>query len=65
MAIAEIVQENPNLVVISDEVYKFSIYNPLEYGDSTALGHYHFARLPGQIFLQRFSFPVLRCHLCM
>lgn len=45
--IAEIVKRFPNLIVISDEVYKFSIYNPIEVGDSTAFGHYHFARLPG------------------
>lgn len=34
-------------LVISDEVYKFSVYNPMEPGDSTSIGHYHFARLPG------------------
>ena len=47
-AIAEIVRANPNIIVISDEVYKYSIYDPLEKGDSFALGHYHFARLPGR-----------------
>ena len=46
-AIAEIVRANPNIIVISDEVYKYSIYDPLEKGDSFAQGHYHFARLPG------------------
>ena len=46
-AIADIVRAYPNLIVISDEVYKFSVYNPLEHGDSTSIGHYHFARLPG------------------
>ena len=46
--IAEIVRENPNLTVVSDEVYKFTIYNPIEPGDETAVGHYHFARFPGQ-----------------
>ena len=45
-AIAEIVRENPNLIVISDKVYKFSVYNPLEPGDSSSVGHYHFSRLP-------------------
>ena len=45
--IADIVREYPRLVVLSDEVYKFSIYDPLEEGDSFAKGHYHFARLPG------------------
>jgi bifunctional pyridoxal-dependent enzyme with beta-cystathionase and maltose regulon repressor activities len=49
-AIAEIVRAHPNLIVISDEVYKFSVYNPLELGDSTSTGHYHFARLPGKLF---------------
>ena len=44
--IAQIVRENPNLIVISDEVYKFSVYNPLEPGDSSSVGHYHFSRLP-------------------
>lgn len=46
-AIAEIVRAHPKLIVISDEVYKFSVYNPMEHGDSTSIGHYHFARLPG------------------
>lgn len=46
-AIAEVVEKYPNLVVVSDEVYKFSIYDAAEAGDSTARGHYHFARLPG------------------
>ena len=30
--IAEIVRNNPQITVISDEVYKFSIYDPLEAG---------------------------------
>ena len=46
-AIAKVVEKYPDLVVVSDEVYKFSIYDALEVGDSTARGHYHFARLPG------------------
>ena len=46
-AIASIVREFPNIVVVSDEVYKFSVYDAKEAGDSTAVGHYHFARLPG------------------
>ncbi len=45
--IAEVVKKHPNLVVVSDEVYKYSVYDALEPGDSTAQGHYHFARLPG------------------
>ena len=45
--IAKVVEKYPDLVVVSDEVYKFSIYDATETGDSTARGHYHFARLPG------------------
>jgi len=45
-AVAQIVRENPNVIVLSDEVYKFSVYNPMEEGDETSKGHYHFARLP-------------------
>lgn len=45
-AIAEIVAPFPDLVVVSDEVYKYTVYNPLERGDEFSLGHYHFARLP-------------------
>ena len=45
--IAEVVKKYPNLVVLSDEVYKYSVYDAIEPGDSTAQGHYHFARLPG------------------
>lgn len=47
LQIAEIVRENPQITVISDEVYKFSVYDPLESGDSFAQGHFHFARLDG------------------
>jgi hypothetical protein len=46
--IANLVAEYPNLVVVSDEVYKFSVYDPFEEGDSFARGHYHFARLPSK-----------------
>jgi kynurenine--oxoglutarate transaminase/cysteine-S-conjugate beta-lyase/glutamine--phenylpyruvate transaminase len=45
-AIAQIVRDNPNIIVLSDEVYKFTVYNPKEEGDLTSKGHYHFARLP-------------------
>ena len=45
--IANIVKKYPNLIVLSDEVYKYSVYDAFEPGDSTATGHYHFARLPG------------------
>ena len=45
--IAAIVRRHPHLVVISDEVYKYTIYDPSEVGDSTAVGHHHFAALPG------------------
>ena len=46
-AVADIVRRHPQLVVLSDEVYKFSVYDALEDGDPTSRGHYHFARLPG------------------
>lgn len=46
-AIAEIVRQYPNLVVISDEVYKYTVHSPFEEGDKYSVGHYHFARLPG------------------
>lgn len=46
--IATIVKKNPNVIVIADEVYKHAIYDPLEPGDGTVVGHYHFARLPGK-----------------
>eukprot|EP01041_Mallomonas_annulata_P005081 gene5081-10170_t len=45
-AIADLVRSHPNIIVISDEVYKYSIYDPKEIGDPTVQGHYHFARLP-------------------
>jgi aspartate/methionine/tyrosine aminotransferase len=47
--IAAIVREHPQLVVISDEVYKYTIYDAVEPGDGAGspVGHYHFARLPG------------------
>lgn len=49
-AIAEVVRENPQLIVISDEVYKYTIYDAQETGDGTGspVGHHHFARLPGE-----------------
>ena len=48
-AIAEVVRENPGVTVISDEVYKYTIYAPKEPGDGlgSPTGHYHFSRLPG------------------
>lgn len=46
-AVAEVVRRHPRLVVLSDEVYKFSVYDAREPGDPTSEGHYHFARLPG------------------
>eukprot|EP00981_Chlorochromonas_danica_P008594 scaffold2237_cov175-Ochromonas_danica.AAC.16 len=45
--IADIVRRHPHVTVVSDEVYKYTVYNPLEAGDPTSQGHYHFARLPG------------------
>jgi len=58
-AIAAIVAEFPQLIVISDEVYKYTVYNPVEVGDSLSVGHYHFARLPGNtslIYIDIFTF---------
>ena len=46
-AIADVVRAHKNIIVISDEVYKYSIYDPFEQGDPSVRGHYHFARLPG------------------
>jgi kynurenine--oxoglutarate transaminase/cysteine-S-conjugate beta-lyase/glutamine--phenylpyruvate transaminase len=46
-AIAEVVRRYPNLVVLSDEVYKYTVYNAKQAGDPSTKGHYHFARLPG------------------
>eukprot|EP00435_Cladocopium_sp_Y103_P073024 s1156_g42.t1 len=50
-AIAKLAQQHPNLLVISDEVYKYMIFDPPSGGlanqkDSPA-GHIHFAKLPG------------------
>lgn len=45
--IADIVRRHPHVTVVSDEVYKYTVYHPLEAGDPTSQGHYHFARLPG------------------
>ena len=44
-AIAQVVRDNPQIIVLSDEVYKFSVYSALGKGDSSAEGHYHFARI--------------------
>lgn len=44
-SIAALVRRHPHITVISDEVYKFTVYNPLEDGDPTSKGHYHFAGL--------------------
>lgn len=50
-AIAEVVRDHPQVTVISDEVYKYTIYDPQEPGDGAGSppGHYHFARLPGKL----------------
>lgn len=50
-AIAGIVRENPHVLAISDEVYKYMIFDPpdgpeAEVGDLPT-GHVHFAALPG------------------
>lgn len=56
-AIADLVQAHPHIVVISDEVYKYMIFDPPARSDqqvaaeeakvSMAIGHVHFAGLPG------------------
>lgn len=44
--IAALMRKHPKIMIFSDEVYKYSIYNALEEGDEGSKGHYHFARLP-------------------
>ena len=44
--IAAIVRRHPNIVVLVDEVYKYTVYDPPESGDSNSVGHFHFAQLP-------------------
>jgi kynurenine--oxoglutarate transaminase/cysteine-S-conjugate beta-lyase/glutamine--phenylpyruvate transaminase len=39
-AVAEVVRKHPNLYVISDEVYKYTVY-------AEGASHFHFASLPG------------------
>jgi len=51
-AVAEVVRENPDVLVLSDEVYKFMIYTDEDDEDpeanvNTPVGHIHFASLPG------------------
>jgi len=50
-AIADLVRGHPNLVVISDEVYKYMIFDPpvgsKQAGCDKPTGHVHFATLPG------------------
>lgn len=45
--IASIIRRFPNVIVVSDEVYKYSIHSPIQAGDPSVQGHYHFARIPG------------------
>lgn len=49
-AIAELLRQHPNILVISDEVYKYMIFDPPSSGLAEAkdmpAGHIHFARLP-------------------
>ena len=45
--IAALMEKYPNILIFSDEVYKYTIYNPVEAGDEGSIGHTHFARLPG------------------
>lgn len=44
--IATILRKYPNIIVLADEVYKYTVYNPVESGDSSSIGHFHFAKLP-------------------
>jgi kynurenine--oxoglutarate transaminase/cysteine-S-conjugate beta-lyase/glutamine--phenylpyruvate transaminase len=52
-AVAAIVRKYPGLKVLSDEVYKYTVYSPharddaRDGGENTVVGHTHFARLPG------------------
>lgn len=49
LAVADIVRENPHVTVISDEVYKFMIYDPpggVGEDPNRPWGHTHFAKLP-------------------
>lgn len=50
-AIAKLVEQHPHILVISDEVYKYMIFDPPSGSPSTAKdapkGHVHFAKLPG------------------
>eukprot|EP00440_Ansanella_granifera_P073377 gb/GFBE01079623.1/.p1 GENE.gb/GFBE01079623.1/~~gb/GFBE01079623.1/.p1 ORF type:complete len:603 (+),score=128.52 gb/GFBE01079623.1/:1-1809(+) len=50
-AIADLVRQHPHILVISDEVYKYMIFDPPAGGVADAkdkpAGHVHFARLPG------------------
>jgi len=51
--IADLVRRHPDIVVISDEVYKYMIFDPPREASSTTVGgdepegHVHFASLPG------------------
>lgn len=56
-AIAAVVRDNPQINVISDEVYKYTIYNPRGEGDGkgSPIGHHHFARLPGLVCISTVS----------
>lgn len=61
-AVASVVRENPHVMVISDEVYKYTVYNALSSpGDPAGapVGHHHFARLPGEDVLPD---PLYRLH---
>jgi len=51
-AIADVVRENPHVSVISDEVYKYMIFDPPDISAEDSVedlptGHVHFAALPG------------------
>jgi kynurenine--oxoglutarate transaminase/cysteine-S-conjugate beta-lyase/glutamine--phenylpyruvate transaminase len=45
--IAALMEKYPDIMIFSDEVYKYTVYNPNEAGDEGCYGHSHFAKLPG------------------
>ena len=50
-AIAEIVKMFPKIIVLADEVYKFTVYDPLEEGDPSARGnHLYYDRTCVSVF---------------
>ncbi len=56
-AIAQVVRDHPHVTIISDEVYKYTVYDTAGLGDAqgSPLGHHHFARLPGNVATPHYS----------